>query len=102
MYHLSALQQENGGAGIHMWDAAQEKIILSRIAFMFGTADALGLTELDGRVGHHGAQGCHMSCDMKGRHKPNSGHYCAAHLCPNNYSVVNCGHPDYNFRAKPT
>ncbi len=43
-----------------------------------------------------------MSCDMKGRHKPNSGHYCAAHLCPNNYSVADCGHPDYNFCAKPT
>jgi len=101
-YHLSALQRENDGTGIRMWDAAQEAIVLSRIAFIFGTADALGLTELDGRVGHHGALGCRMGCDMKGRHKPRSGHYCAAHLCPNDYSVEDCKHPDYDFQKKPT
>src|SRR6266545_2913636 len=101
-YHLSALQRENDGAGMRMWDGAQKEIILSRIAFIFGTADAVGLTELDGRVGHHGAQGCRMSCSMKGRHKPNSGHYCAAHLCPMNYSVRDCRHLDYDFRKEPT
>lgn len=43
-----------------------------------------------------------MGCQMKGRHKPNSGHYCTAHLCPNNYSVDDCKHPDYDFRTNPT
>ena len=100
-YHLSALQRENNSAGMQMWNAAQEAIILSRILFLFGTADALGLTELDGRVGHHGALGCQMGCNMKGRHKPNSGHYCAAHLCPNNYTVEDCKHPDYDFQMNP-
>ena len=59
-YHLSALQHENNGKknGMAVWDALQEKTICSRVVFLFGTADALGLTELDGRVGHHGAQGC--------------------------------------------
>ena len=100
-YHLSALQHENNGNGMAVWDALQGEIIHSRVIFLFGTADALGLTELDGRVGHHGAQGCRIGCDMKGRHKPSSGHYCAAHLCPNNFVANDCNHPDYNFRSPP-
>ena len=68
---------------------------------MHGTADAVGLTELDGRVGHHGAQGCRVGCPMKGRHKPGSGHYCAAHLRPNDCSVEDSNHPDYDFRCRP-
>ena len=34
---------------------------------------------------------------MKGRHKPNSGHYFAAHLCPNYSTTEDSNHPDYNF-----
>ncbi len=100
-FHLSALQRENNGAGMRIWDELKQQTILSRVIFMFGSADALGLIELDGRVGHHGAQGCRIGCDMKGRHKPSSGHYCAAHLCPNNYAVTDCKHPDYDFRRHP-
>jgi hypothetical protein len=102
IYHLAALQHENDGAGMRVWDAFQQTTVLSRVVFFFGTADALGLTELDGRVGHHGAQGCRMSCDMKGRHKPSSGHYCAAHLRPKDSDMENCNHPDYDFRRWPT
>jgi hypothetical protein len=100
-HHLSALQHENEGRGMYVWDGSSKEVILSRIMFMFGTADAMGLTEIDGRVGHHGAQGCRMSCDMKGRHKPNSGHYYAAHLCPNECVIPDSNHPDYDFRAIP-
>ncbi len=101
-YHLSALQRENNGAGLRIWDALQNKVIDQRIIFLLGTADALGLTELDGRVGHHGAQGCRIGCDMKGRHKPNSGHYFAAHLRPNLSTVEDCDHPDYDFSQRPS
>lgn len=97
-YHLSALQHENGGRGMAVWDALRGENIHSRVIFLFGTADAVGLTELDGRVGHHGAQGCRVGCEMKGRHKPSSGHYCAAHLRPNDFVTDDCNHPDYNFR----
>jgi hypothetical protein len=100
-YHFSALQHENNGKGMAVWDALQGKIIHSRVVLLFATADALGLTELDGRVGHHGAQGCRMGCDMKGRHKPSSGHYSATHLCPNDSVTDDCNHPDYNFRSPP-
>lgn len=100
-YHLSALQRENNGAGLRVWDALQEKVIDSRIIFILGTADAVGLTELDGRVGHHGAHGCRLGCDMKGRHKPNSGHYFAAHLCPNHSTAEDSNYPDYDFSSLP-
>jgi hypothetical protein len=86
-HHLSAIQQENDGQGLAVWDALQEKVILSRIFVILATADAVGLTEIDGRVGHHGAQACCLGCNMKRRHKPRSGHYFAAHLRPNNNPV---------------
>ncbi|KAF9034266.1 hypothetical protein BJ165DRAFT_1417414 [Panaeolus papilionaceus] len=44
----------------------------SRLILLLGTADAVGLTELDGQVGHHGAHGCRLGCTMKGQHKPHS------------------------------
>lgn len=101
-YHLAALQHENDGHGMQMWNALKGKITFSRIFFVLATADAVGLTDVDGRVGHHGAQGCRMGCDMKGRHKPSSGHYCAAHLRPNGSDLAeNCSHPDYDFSRDP-
>lgn len=97
-HHLSALQRENNGAGLQIFDAVKNSVVSSRIFLLFGTADAVGLPELDGRVGHHGALGCRKGCSMKGRHKPGSGHYFAAHLIPNDYSVIDCRHADFNFR----
>ena len=99
--HLSALQRENGGMGLRTWDAKKVKIINSRIVFLFGTADALGLTELDGHVRHHGTYGCQLGCEMKGQHKANSGHYCAAHLHPHDVDPADLDqyHPDFDFRS---
>ncbi len=94
-HHLSALQRENGGSGLSVWDAGQKAVIQSRVVFILGTADAVGLTEIDGRVGHHGAHGCRLGCSMQGRHKLGSGHYYAAHLRPHGH---NNKHPDFDFR----
>ena len=102
VHHLAALQHENNGTGLHMWDAAASKVIQSRIILALSTADALGATETDGRVGHHGAHGCRLGCPMKGRHKPNTGHYFAVHLKPNNYIVNDCNHPDIDIRNLDT
>jgi hypothetical protein len=98
IHHLSALQCENNGAGLRMWDAFTSRIIESRIVLALSTADAVGVTEIDGRVGHHGAHGCRLGCRMKGRHKPHTGHYFAVHLKPNNYTVRDCNHPDIDIR----
>ena len=91
----------NSGRGMRVWDILQQKILNSQVIFVHGTANAVGLTELDGQVGHHGAQGCRVGCPMKGQHKPGSGHYCAAHLHPNDCSVENSNNPDYDFRCCP-
>lgn len=100
-HHLSAIQREDNGARIRIWNALLNAVTSSRIFFFLGTADAVGLTELDGRVGHHGAQGCRMSCDMKGQHKPYTGHYFAAHLRPVGDNADDCNHADYNFHSSP-
>jgi len=101
LHHLLALQHENEGRGLQVWDARMKETILTRIFFLFATADALGLPEIDGCIGHHGNHGCRMSCGMKGRHKPNSGHYYAAHLHPSHSLVEDSNHADFNFRVVP-
>jgi hypothetical protein len=96
-HHLSALQNENDGAGLSVWDAEKGQVITSHIALLGGLADAVGLTELDGRVGHHGAQGCRIGCEMVGMHKPNSGHYYAIHLAPNGTNPGAVIRHDFDF-----
>ena len=98
-HHFSALQREQGGRGFHSWDGLKETVISSRLILAFATADTLGLVELDGRVGHHGRHRCRFGCEMQGRHKPNSGHYFAAHLCPSKNTVEDCNHPDVDLRT---
>lgn len=100
-YHLSALQREDNMAGLSVYDYAQGEVVKSRIFFITATADAVGLVELDGRVGHHGAQGCRIGCSWKGRHKPGAGHYYTPHLRPNEYLVEGCTHPDFDFTTIP-
>jgi len=58
LHHLSALQHKNNGAGLRMWDAVTSRIIQSWIILALSTADVVGITELDGHVGHHGVRGC--------------------------------------------
>ncbi|KAG6914406.1 hypothetical protein DXG01_000540 [Tephrocybe rancida] len=98
-YHLAALQHENNGKGLAVWDAGTQSIFHSRILFALATADAVGMTKLDGCVGHHGVQGSQLGCSMKGQHKPNSGHYFAAHMKPNDYTVEDCNHPDVDIHV---
>jgi hypothetical protein len=45
MHHLSALQRENGGAGLPIWDALAAKTIQSCIVFALSMADAVGMAE---------------------------------------------------------
>ena len=58
IHHLSALQCENNGAGLRIWDSFTSRIIKSWVVLALSTADAVGVTEIDERVGHHGAHGC--------------------------------------------
>jgi hypothetical protein len=90
-YHLAALQHENNGRGMQIWNALEDKVALSCVFL---------LIELDGCVGHHGAQVCRVGYDMKGRHKPSSGHYSAAHLRPNGSDLAK--NSNHNFSRYPT
>ena len=87
-----------------MWDGIKKQMVNSHVIVILNTMDAVALTELDGCVGHHSAQGCRLGCDIKRRHKPSSGHYYAAHLHPNSYAGSGCDHLDINIRnlSKPS
>jgi len=85
-----------------MWDAATSRIIQSWIILALSTADTVRITELDGRIGHHGVHGCQLGCQMKGRHKPHLGHHYAVHLRPNEYTVQDCDHCDINIHKLHT
>ncbi|KAK7019697.1 hypothetical protein VNI00_017997 [Paramarasmius palmivorus] len=94
--HVSALQKENDGRGYREWRASERRVVYSRPAVGFTTADRIGLAEMDGRVGHHGTIACRGDCPMRGRHKPDSGHYFSAHYCTADF-LAGCMHNDFDF-----
>jgi hypothetical protein len=52
--HLSACQR----LGLWIWDASTQVSFSTCPWFSFGTADMVGMAELNGWVGHHGRNGC--------------------------------------------
>ncbi|KAF9487804.1 hypothetical protein BDN71DRAFT_1542881 [Pleurotus eryngii] len=83
----------NNGCGMRIWDSLEDTTAYSHPVVMMATADAIGIVEIDGQVGHHGAYACRLQCEMKGHHKPNSGHYFAAHTRLIDHGP-GCNHPD--------
>jgi hypothetical protein len=61
---------------------------------MLAGANGPGMTEMDGRVGHSGAAGCHVHCPFKDRHKHHVPHYYPALQCLVPYNVPSCSHAD--------
>ncbi|KAJ3917339.1 hypothetical protein F5877DRAFT_91280 [Lentinula edodes] len=98
LQHLLALQKENNGKGLAMWDAITDTIIYARILFLLAMADAVGLVDLDGRATHHCVHACRIGCPMKGRHKPGTPHYNQVHLRPNGPLPPECAHGDVDIR----
>ncbi|KAJ3812864.1 hypothetical protein F5876DRAFT_74456 [Lentinula aff. lateritia] len=98
LQHLSALQKENNGKGLAMWDAITDTIIYAHILFLLAMADAVGLVDLDGRATHHCVHACRIGCPMKGRHKPGTPHYNQVHLRPNGPLPPECAHGDVDIR----
>ena len=95
LYHISALQHANNGAGLAMWSAVTQHVEYSRIFFLLGTADIQALIHLDGRVGHHGRYNCRIGCRIQGWHKPGDGFYFCPHLRPHGDIE---GPEDFDFR----
>ncbi|EDR05626.1 uncharacterized protein LACBIDRAFT_329489 [Laccaria bicolor S238N-H82] len=69
-YHVSALQWENNGAGLHVWDGLKEETVNSHVIVILNMADAVALTELDGCVGHHGSGCDHPDIDIRNLSRP--------------------------------
>jgi len=99
--HISAIQKENNGRGLPIWSALTSQREFSKTVIALGTADALALAEIDGRVGHTGARGCRNSCPLKGEHL-GSGTYYPVHTKPHdpdNAEPVDTSQ-DFNIRDK--
>ena len=96
LHHLSAIQRENGGRGLAIYDAVEERVDFSRIIFLLGTADAVALVELDGRTTHHGNRGCRLGCPLTGVHQPRVGHYFAPHVGPKVNGIPTTHHVDFD------
>ncbi|TFY59006.1 hypothetical protein EVG20_g7947 [Dentipellis fragilis] len=94
LHHLAALQKE----GLRVWDASKSKVVSDHPFLAYKLADTPAMTQLTGRVGHHGALGCRFYCLLKGHHKQGGSQYYPACLKPLNYTVPNSCHPDVVLR----
>ena len=95
--HVSAIQKE----GLHIWDGYNRMAAVSFIFLLLALADAVGMAELSGSVGHHGRKGCRLLCELIGRNKLNGSHYYPALLRPNGGDHATCNHPDVNIENLP-
>jgi hypothetical protein len=98
LYHLSAIQHE----GLMIWDGFRQVRSSSQLFLAFATADAVGMADLNGWVGHHGKYGCRFVCGMPGCHKPGVPHYYPAMLKPTNFNVEGCDHDDIDVNNLPS
>lgn len=97
LHHLSALQHENNGRGLRVWDAEKNETYDSRVIFALAEADFVALKDLEGSTGHHGAHACQLGCPMQGWHK-NSGHYYPVHHRPTDYTQDDIHRTDVDIR----
>ena len=97
--HFSACQKK----GLRIWDSSTDTEITSYPWFAFGTADTVGMAELNGWVGHHGRNGCRLLCPMPGRHKPGVGMYYPVILKPDGLGIPSgSSHPDIDINQIKT
>jgi len=96
--HLSALQKE----GLRVWDAYHRKVIISVIFLLLVLADAVGMAEISGSVGHHGRKGCRLLCGLVGRNKERGSHYYPALQRPFGFETHRTSsHPDVDINSLP-
>ena len=60
LVHLSGIQKE----GLRIWDGYNKLEVLSQILLFLILADAVGMADLSGSVGHHGKRGCRLLCRL--------------------------------------
>ena len=96
--HLSALQKE----GLRIWDAYHQKVVISLIFLLLVLADAVGMADISGSVGHHGRKGCRLLCGFVGRNKVRGSHYYPALQRPLGFETHRTSsHPDVDINSLP-
>jgi hypothetical protein len=88
--HVCALQKE----GLNIWDSYKRVAAISFLFLLLILADAVGMAELTGSVGHHGKRGCRLLCLFFGRNKPGGSHYYPVLLLPLDSDNPASNHPD--------
>lgn len=96
--HVSAVQKE----GLCIWDGYHRRLALSLLFLLLALADAVGMAELSGSVGHHGRKGCRLLCPLIGRNKLGGSHYYPVLLKPFGADNPSSNHPDINIEALPS
>ena len=95
--HVSALQRE----GLRIWDGYNRRLALSLLFILLALADAVGMADLSGSVGHHGRKGCRLLCPLVGRNKIGGSHYYPVLLRPLGADNPSCNHPDVDVANLP-
>jgi hypothetical protein len=98
LQHLVGLQKER----LHLWDAALQREVHSRVFLALLTADGPGMMHITGLVGYHGKHGCRLYCGMAGRREAHGKQYFPALLKPLDYEVYGCTHADIDIRFLPS
>ena len=96
--HLSACQT----LGLWIWDTSRQASFNICPWFGFGTADMVGMVELNRWVSHHSRNGCQVLCSMPGHHKPGIGTYYPTMLKPHGSIPPGSAHPDIDINLITT
>jgi hypothetical protein len=80
--------------GFRIWDAETRTTFHAYLHLCIAGADQVGLTTLDGGVGHKGRRSCRLKCPYGGRRKPGGPRYYPVLQCPHEYDVAGSAHPD--------
>lgn len=96
--HFSTCQK----LGLPIWNASTQASFTACLWFCFGTADTVGMAELNGWVGHHGRSGCWLLCPMPRCHKPGAGNYYLMMLKPHGTLPSGSSHADININSITT
>jgi len=95
--HISAIQKK----GMPIWDGYNRMAAISFLTLLLVLADAVGMAELSGSVGHHGKKGCRILCGLFGRNKPGGSHYYPVLLRPLDSNIDGSNHPDFDINNLP-
>ncbi|RPD55758.1 hypothetical protein L226DRAFT_548519 [Lentinus tigrinus ALCF2SS1-7] len=93
LYHVTALQRDS----FPIWNAAENRLILSNVYLYLVTADSPAMAYLNGLVGHNGKHGCRIYCPQKSRHKPGLPNYYPA---LGRYFPDDSGSSDYSIALR--